>query len=78
MITDMHHLIGAAEIGKAFGVSRQRVQQIVTRSDFPKPVAELAMGKVWETDDVRRWAERHGRRMDEVDPGEPESDAPEP
>ena len=63
MITDMHHLVGAAEIGKMFGVSRQRVQQIVNRSDFPKPTVKLDMGKVWETGDVVRWAHEHGRSL---------------
>lgn len=61
MLTAVHHLIGAAEIGELFGVSRQRVQQLVNRPDFPRPTVELAMGKVWETEDVRRWGREHGR-----------------
>jgi predicted DNA-binding transcriptional regulator AlpA len=43
------------------GVSGQRVQQLVSRSDFPKPDAVLAMGKVWPTADVEEWARAHGR-----------------
>jgi hypothetical protein len=39
-------LVGAHEILEMFGVSRQRVQQLATRSNFPQPVAELAQGKV--------------------------------
>jgi len=61
MIPDVHHLIGAAEIGKLFGVSRQRVQQLVHRPDFPAPTADLAMGKVWESADVHRWGISVGR-----------------
>jgi hypothetical protein len=61
MLTAVHHLIGAAEIGDLFGVSRQRVQQLVNRPDFPRPTVELAMGKVWETEDVLRWGREHGR-----------------
>lgn len=61
MIPAVHHLIGAAEIGKLFGVSRQRVQQLVHRPDFPAPVADLAMGKVWESADVHRWGVETGR-----------------
>jgi hypothetical protein len=34
-------LCGAAEIGAHLGVSRQRVQQLEARDDFPKPLAEL-------------------------------------
>lgn len=61
MIADVHHLIGAAEIGKLFNISRQRVQQLTHRPDFPAPVADLAMGKVWESADVHRWGVATGR-----------------
>lgn len=61
MLTAVHHLIGAAEIGELFGVSRQRVQQLINRADFPKPTVTLAMGKVWETEDVLRWGREHNR-----------------
>jgi prophage regulatory protein len=59
MVAVMHHLVGAAEIGKLLGVSRQRVQQIVSRPDFPKPEVDLAMGKVWKTEDVERWIQEN-------------------
>jgi len=55
---------GAHEIGLLLGVSRQRVQQIVNRDDFPRPAFELAMGKVWRTEDVRAWARARGRDID--------------
>ena len=53
--------MGAAEIAELLGISRQRTQQIVTKAGFPAPVAELAMGKVWDAADVRAWAVRDGR-----------------
>jgi predicted DNA-binding transcriptional regulator AlpA len=60
MFAVMHHLMGAAEIAVCLGgVSRQRVQQIVSRPDFPKPDAVLGMGKVWRTEDVERWIQEH-------------------
>ena len=37
------------------GVSRQRVYQLATRSDFPQPIAELAQGKVWALVDIETW-----------------------
>jgi hypothetical protein len=43
------------------GVSRQRVQQLANRPDFPKHEFELAMGKVWSTAKVRKWAAARGR-----------------
>jgi hypothetical protein len=67
MLAVVHHLIGAAEIGELFNVSRQRVQQLVNRPDFPRPVVELAMGKVWKTEDVLRWGRENGRIADDVE-----------
>lgn len=64
-------LMGAKEIGDMLGVSRQRVQQLISRPDFPKPYDSLSMGKVWLREDVERWAE--ARRMRLGDAGE-ESD----
>ncbi|WP_308127749.1 DNA-binding protein [Frankia sp. CiP3] len=59
-----HHLMGTAEIAERLGVSRQRVQQIETTDPtFPKPVAELSAGKVWESTDVEKWiVERRVKR----------------
>lgn len=58
-------LVGAQEIGCRLGVSRQRVQQLIAAKDFPPPVAHLAMGKVWLTDDIRRWCNARGRAFAE-------------
>jgi predicted DNA-binding transcriptional regulator AlpA len=60
-ILTMGDLMGAAEIGELLGVSRQRVQQLISRPDFPAPAVVLAMGKVWRTADVKDWARAHGR-----------------
>ena len=60
-----HHLVGSAEIEDMLGVSRQRVQQLIARRDFPKPVVRLKMGKVWRRSDVEKWARAHGRLTDE-------------
>ena len=66
-LINMHHLVGAQEIARLLGVSRQRVTQLTTdaKYDFPAPVVVLAMGKVWDREDVIAWAERTGRRVDE-------------
>jgi predicted DNA-binding transcriptional regulator AlpA len=63
MVRDVHHLVGAQEIAQMLGVSRQRVQQLVARPDFPPAAVVLAMGKVWHTDDVIEWAEATGRTL---------------
>jgi predicted DNA-binding transcriptional regulator AlpA len=59
----MHHLVGAAEIGRMLGVSRQRVQQLVSREGFPEPEAVLEMGKVWKRSDIEDWARSQGRQL---------------
>lgn len=62
MLTDVAlEVLGAQEIGQLFGVSRQRVYQLVSRPDFPEPMARLAMGNVWIASEVRQWAEQRGR-----------------
>ncbi|MEU4239707.1 AlpA family phage regulatory protein [Actinoplanes sp. NPDC026619] len=54
-------LAGAHEVRELLGVSRQRVYQLAARSDFPKPVATLAQGKLWLLGDIERWlADRRG------------------
>jgi predicted DNA-binding transcriptional regulator AlpA len=53
--------MGAAEIAELLGISRQRTQQIVNKAGFPTPVAELAMGKIWDATAVREWAKKDGR-----------------
>jgi predicted DNA-binding transcriptional regulator AlpA len=56
-------LVGTHEIAEMFGVSRQRVQQIVRQEDFPKPYDVLHMGKVWRRAAVETWAQRHSRTL---------------
>mgnify|MGYP001044658296 CR=1 FL=1 len=48
-------LMGVREIADVAGVSRQRADQLTKRGDFPRPLAELAAGAVWDGAAVRRW-----------------------
>jgi prophage regulatory protein len=60
MTTTRIRLVGAHEIRiRLGGISRQRVYQITSRADFPKPIIDLAQGKVWGTDDVDQWIHEH-------------------
>lgn len=56
-------LMGAKEIGDLLGVSRQRVQQLISRPDFPEPYDTLSMGKVWLREDIERWANARQMRL---------------
>ena len=65
MVAAVHHYVGSAEIAEMLSVSRQRVQQLITRPDFPKPEVVLKMGKVWKRAEVADWARAHGREISE-------------
>jgi prophage regulatory protein len=56
-------IMGSYEIGEMLGLSRQRVQQLTSRRDFPKPYAVLKMGQVWRRPVVEAWAREHGRAI---------------
>lgn len=56
-------LMGIREIADFLGdMTRQRAHQIVSRDDFPRPVAKLASGSIWLGSTVRRWATTWERR----------------
>lgn len=60
--------MGAHEIRvRLGGISRQRVYQITTKPHFPKPVADLAQGQVWDAGDVEKWIEANRSPVDEPD-----------
>lgn len=46
---------GSSEVAKVLGVSLSRVTALRKRPDFPDPVAELALGAVWDLEAVRAW-----------------------
>ncbi|WP_245674217.1 MULTISPECIES: DNA-binding protein [Actinoplanes] len=51
--------MGAGEIRKCLGVSRQRAYQIMNRRDFPPPYQTLEMGKIWERETFEAWLQIH-------------------
>ncbi|BCJ45295.1 hypothetical protein GCM10010168_85640 [Actinoplanes ianthinogenes] len=59
--------MGAAEIRKRLGdnLSTSRIYQITNSRSFPAPVAELAMGNVWHTEDVEAWIREHRTEISE-------------
>jgi len=62
VVTQMR-LAGRGELRRLFGVSATRTVQIAERPDFPPPLDELSVGKIWALDDVVAWAERVGRTL---------------
>lgn len=53
---------GVSEVARHLGISRQRVNDIRQRNDFPQPVADLSSGPVWDMDEIERWTSSGARR----------------
>src|SRR5262249_53723583 len=55
-------VVGPAEIAALLAVTRQMVDWLA-RNDttFPRPIAHLVGGRVWDRKDVERWARKSGR-----------------
>ncbi len=69
LLTMGKYLMGAGEIrDRLGGISRQRVQQLVTRESFPAPYDELQMGKVWRIADVEKWIREHRKDLTDEEP----------
>lgn len=62
-------LVSGPEAAQILGVSKQRVHQLAaTHADFPRPLYELAAGKLWDRAAMERFAEEWDRR-----PGRPKT-----
>lgn len=52
-------LVGATDVGRILGVSRQRVYQLTKQyPDFPSSTGEVAGGAVWDRRDIEAWSEK--------------------
>jgi prophage regulatory protein len=60
-------LVSTVEIAQLLDLTRQRVDKLSRRADFPAPVATLAIGRVWDRADVVSWARADGRDLSGVD-----------
>ena len=49
-------LVAFNEIVETLRVSRRTARAYINRSDFPAPVDELAVGRIWRRNDVEAWA----------------------
>jgi predicted DNA-binding transcriptional regulator AlpA len=56
-------LVGAAEMVKMFGVSRQYVDRLTKFEGFPEPEATLVSGRVWLRSAIEEWARAMGREV---------------
>jgi len=55
--------MGAGEIMRLLGVSKQYAHTLARTKGFPDPVDTVGGRDIWLADDVEAWAERTGRAM---------------
>jgi len=58
-------IVGVFEVAQLLGVTKQRLAVLRERSDFPAPIATLAVGPIWREGDLSTfaggWQRRPGR-----------------
>ena len=54
--------VGSDAIAELLQISRERVDRLTERPDFPRHVCHLSVGKLWRTDEVEAWAEKARRK----------------
>lgn len=58
---ELEDLVTQADIARRVGTSRQRVNQLADRDDFPAAVGRVGNYRVWRWTDVQQWyAEKRG------------------
>ena len=53
-------LAGLAEAAAILGVTKRTALGYTKRRDFPKPLARLASGPVWDAAAIEAWGAEHG------------------
>lgn len=57
-------IVGLQEIARALNVNRETVWAWTKRyPDFPKPIATLRMGRIWNFATVCKWYDEHGPKQ---------------
>lgn len=50
---ELGHLVGVAEAAKLIGVKKSNfIRDFVSKSWFPRPIAELASGRIWNKEEI--------------------------
>ncbi len=49
-------LASVKEVAEICGVSKRTAARYTNRDDFPEPIGELGVGRIWRRRDVERWA----------------------
>jgi hypothetical protein len=61
-------VVALAELTQMLGVTKNRAMQVSKKSDFPTPVAELSVGRIWSYEAVVEFCESTGRKVHPLKP----------
>lgn len=62
IVTMTLDIAGVTEVAAMLNVSRQRLDKLRERPDFPEPDARLSFGPIWSRSAVEEWDKAHPRR----------------
>lgn len=54
----LDELVTGAEAARRLGLSRERIRQLASRPDFPRPLGTVGRATVWRWRDLADWSEQ--------------------
>ena len=67
-------VVALAELTVMLGVTKNRAMQISRKAEFPEPLGELSVGRVWSYDAVVEFCRATGRQVHPI-PRKPRGDS---
>ena len=64
-------VIALAELTQMLGVTKTRAMQISRKADFPAPLGDLSVGRIWSYEAVVEFCESTGRKVHAIRPRSP-------
>jgi predicted DNA-binding transcriptional regulator AlpA len=62
-VPELPPVLGWTELTEVLNLSKTRLRQLESSGALPAPIAELRMGRVWSTQEIREWCAEQGRVM---------------
>ena len=64
-------VVALAELTQMLGVTKNRAMQISRKSDFPAPLGDLSVGRIWSYEAVVEFCQATGRKVHAIRPRSP-------
>jgi hypothetical protein len=68
-------VVALAELTQMLGVTKTRAMQISRKADFPTPLGDLSVGRIWSYEAVVEFCEATGRKVHAIRPRSPSNRA---